>query len=217
MVYLFVGADHLSKEIKLRALKAEFLQKQTEQFNFDVLYARDLTLRGLQEKLLFLPLKSKKRILVVKGAQQLKEELKEFLLRYARKPQAEVILILDIDNYASLAAFIREMPRNVRVMRFKEELSVDTFTLARAIESKSPERSLRLLNQLLQDGERPERILGGLRYSCERDTAYSLGARRKLRLLLNCDIQIKTGRLKPVFALEKLVVELCARAFKPFH
>jgi len=211
MVYLFVGSDHLSKEAKLKALKEEFLQKQTEQFNFDVLYGRDLTLKSLQEKLLFLPLKSHKRILVIKGAQQLKEELKEFLLRYVKKPQTAVILILDIDNSASCAGFISQMPKDARVMRFREALRVDAFTLARAIEDKRPERALHLLNQLLREGERPERILGGLRYSCERNSAYSPEARRKLKLLLNCDIQIKTGRLKPAFALEKLVVELCVR------
>nr|HPL83037.1 hypothetical protein [Candidatus Omnitrophota bacterium] len=68
----------------------------------------------------------------------------------------------------------------------------------------------------IKDGERPERILGGLRYSLENNVQDVKGLRRRLKLLLNCDIEIKTGKLKPVFALEKLVVNLCALS-QPFH
>jgi DNA polymerase III delta subunit len=69
-----------------------------------------------------------------------------------------------------------------------------------------------VLNQLLKKGERPERILGGLRYSWENSIATPLETRRRLKALLNCDIDIKTGRLKADFALERLVVSLCSLA-----
>jgi hypothetical protein len=59
------------------------------------------------------------------------------------------------------------------------------------------------------------RILGGLGYTWERDVMAPLEAKRRLKLLLNCDVEIKTGRLKPNFALEKLVISLCGAA-KPF-
>jgi len=66
-----------------------------------------------------------------------------------------------------------------------------------------------VLNQLLRNGEKPERILGGLRYSWENSMADVFQIRKKLRLLLSCDIDIKTGRLRSDFALERLVVNLC--------
>ena len=65
------------------------------------------------------------------------------------------------------------------------------------------------LSKLLEEGERPERILGGLRYAWERDAASPLETRRRLKALLTCDIEIKTGKIKPVFALERLVIKLC--------
>jgi DNA polymerase III delta subunit len=33
---------------------------------------------------------------------------------------------------------------------------------------------------------------------------------RRLKLLLECDVSIKTGRLKPTLVLERLVIGLCA-------
>lgn len=210
MVYLFIGQDSLSKEIKLKSLRQELLAKETEQFNLDILYAKQLNLKGLQEKLLCLPVKAKSRIIVIKDAQELKEDLRKFILNYAKKPRLGIILVLDIDRYDPKDGFIKAITRHSKILRFKESLSVDTFTLSRTIDLKKADQSLRVLNRLLENGERPERILGGLRYACEKDVTHPSQAKRKrLRLLLNCDIDIKTGRLKPDFALEKLVVNLC--------
>jgi len=51
--------------------------------------------------------------------------------------------------------------------------------------------------------------MGGLRYAWERGV-HPAEAKRRLRLLLECDIDIKAGRIKPEFALERLIVRLCA-------
>ncbi|MFY9402453.1 MAG: hypothetical protein WAQ07_03455, partial [Candidatus Omnitrophota bacterium] len=72
------------------------------------------------------------------------------------------------------------------------------------------EGALKILKNLIKEGQKPEMILGALRYSLQSNTLSPLLLRRRIKLLLNCDIEIKTGRFKPVFALEKLVVNLCA-------
>lgn len=216
MVYLFIGEDSPSKDIQLKAIRKEFLAKETEQFNLDILYAKELNLKFLQEKLLFLPVKSAKRAIVIKDAQNLKEDLKEFLLEFLKKLHKQLILILDVNHYERKDEFINSVCRFAKVYRFKEALQPDTFSLSRQINLKRPDYALRLLNQLLKNGERPERILGGLRYVYERETMGRLEARKRLKLLLNCDIDIKTGRIKPAFALEKLVINLCGLG-EPFH
>lgn len=216
MVYLFIGTDSLSKDIQLKAIRKEFLKKETEQFNLDIVYAKELTLKDLQERLLYLPLKNSKRIVVIKDAQNLREDAREFILKYVKEPHKQIILVLDVDKRDKSEEFINHIYRYAKVYQFKETKQPDTFTLSRQIALKKPDSALRLLNQLLKAGERPERILGGLRYSLERDAAGDLTMKRRLRLLLNCDIDIKTGRLKPVFALERLVINLCGLR-KPFH
>jgi DNA polymerase III delta subunit len=106
-------------------------------------------------------------------------------------------------------SFIKNISRFVKPVRFKETVHPDTFALGRSIDLKRADSALRILSGLLKDGERPERILGGLRYAWEKNAAHPLEKRKKLKCLLICDIDIKTGKLKPLFALEKLVVSLC--------
>lgn len=209
LVYLFLGQDNFSKSIRLKRLKEEFLTKDTEYFNLDVLYAKELKLLHLQERLLSLPLKSRKRIIVIKDSQNLADEIKDFLLQYIKKPPAKMLLVLDIERFFPQDRFVRQAMRYAEVCRFKEPLYLDTFTLSRSIDSRKTSHALGVLNLLLKNGEKPERILGGLRYSWENSLARPLETRKKLKLLLHCDIDIKTGRLKPDFALERLVVSLC--------
>lgn len=210
MLYLLIGQDSLSKDIQLKRLKQEFLAREFEQFNLDILYAKELTLKELQEKFLCLPVKSPKRIIVIKEAQSLKEESKEFILKFVAKPDKQLILVLDITLRNRRDEFINRIYKYAKVLHFKEIVLPDTFTLSRQINLKKPDYALRILNQLLKNGEKPEMILGGLRYSGERDSLSSLEMRKRLRFLLNCDIEIKTGKLKAPFALEKLIVNLCA-------
>lgn len=208
-VYLFIGQDPFSRDLRLKKLREEFLDKDTEDFNLDILYGRELALKGLQERLLCLPVKAKKRIIVIKGAQFLKEDIRDFMLGYALKPRKDIVLVLYIDRYEPKDGFISALSRHAEVLRFKEEAPLDAFTLGRQMGFKKADASLRVLNQLLKNGEKPEKILGGLRYSLMRASDNRFEVRRRLKLLLNCDIDIKTGRLKPAFALEKLVINLC--------
>lgn len=208
-LYLFVGEDTLSKEVRLKKLKEELLTPNTQDFNLDILYAGHLGLRTLQEKILAIPLKSKQRIVVIKEAQNLTEDLKKFLLKYAQSPHSSVAIVLDINKASIKDQFIKNISRYTQTIRFKDNLRLDTFSLSRQIEMRKMDSALRVLNQLLKEGEKPERILGGLRYVWERSAFSPLEAKKKLRCLINCDIDIKTGRLKPDFALEKLVISLC--------
>jgi DNA polymerase III delta subunit len=210
MVYLFIGQDSPAKDIALKHIKEESLPQGLEQFNFDLLYAEDLPLKTLQERLLSIPVKSSKRILVIKNAEGLKKDSEAFIMEWSKVERPNIILVLDIGQQDKKGQFIKNINRYAKVIRFKEILPSSTFTLSRQIEERRADNALRILSQLIHEGERPERILGGLRYSIENNIKNAVGLRRRMRLLLNCDIEIKTGRLKPVFALEKLVVNLCA-------
>lgn len=209
MVYLFIGQDSQAKDIQLHKIRQEQLPKELEQFNLDILHAKELTLQRLQERCLSLPVKSAKRIIVIRQAQELSDEAKEFLLKSAEKQLRGLTLVLDLEYSDRHDNFVSRIQRYAKVFRFRETIPLDTFSLSRQINLKRPDYALRVLNQLLNDGERPERILGGLRYTCEKDPASPMEKKRRLKLLLNCDIDIKTGRLKPDFALEKLVICLC--------
>jgi DNA polymerase III delta subunit len=65
------------------------------------------------------------------------------------------------------------------------------------------------LADLFKSGEKPERILGGLRYQLIRHTTNIKDKLKKITLFLEADVNIKTGKLKPEFALEALIIKLC--------
>jgi DNA polymerase III delta subunit len=215
MVYLFLGSDISSKDLQLKKLRQQHLSPKTEQFNLDILYAGEISLKQLQERLLCLPVYSPKRLIVIKQAEHLRDELKEFILNFLKNPARHILLVLYIDDYDIKDTFVKSLLRQAKTFRFREKIKVDTFTLNRQIQACKPDYALKTLNLLLKEGERPERILGGLRYAWEKDSMSSLERARRLKLLVGCDVEIKTGKLKPGFALEKLVVALCGFG-KPF-
>jgi len=214
-LYLFLGQDIVAadgssrKEATLKRIKLGFLSKPAEDFNLDILYSKELTLKGLQERLLCLPLKSAKRIIVIKDNQGLKIEVKDFILEYIKKPSAHIVLIIDINNPEFRDRFVNGLLGIAQVFRFKEPMRLDTFALGRSIDSKRTDVALGILKQLLDNGEKPEWIIGGLRSAWERNLVQPQEAKKRLKALLVCDLEIKTGRLTPGFALEKLVIGLC--------
>lgn len=209
MVYLLTGQDIQAKEIQLKKIKQEFLSPELQDFNSDTLYAKEITLKDIQERLLAIPLKSANRVVVIKDAHSLDQESSDFLLAFSKNPQKQVILVFDFAHYDPKNELIQGISAQAQLIRFKETINPDAFVLNRQIELRKTDLALRILNQLLENGEAPERILGGLRYAWEKQGQGGSDARKKLKLLLNCDIEIKTSRLKPAFALEKLVVSLC--------
>lgn len=217
MIYLFAGQDSpqkdsssSSKDIQLKHIKDEFLPKNMEQFNLDILYAEALRLKELQEKLLHLPVKSSKRIVVIRNAEELDAKIDDFIIEWAKSARDDIILLLDMADPAKKENLLKNIHRYTKIFRFKDAQALNTFNLTRALEQRRPDYALKILDQLLKDGERPERILGGLRYALERSQLNPVEVKRRIRFLIDSDIEIKTGRLKPVFILEKLIVRLCA-------
>lgn len=209
MLYLLIGQDSPSKDAKLQSIKEKFLKPATRDFNLDVFYARDLDLSGLQERILALPLNARERMIIIKEAEFLQGALKDFLLKIAPEFPDALVLVLEMNGSNPKDNFAAVISKYAQVTRFKEAVKVDTFALSRQIEIRNLPIALGILSQLLKNGEKPERILGGLRYTLERN-ALAPDVKKRLKSLMICDIDIKTGKLRPDFALEKLVIKLCS-------
>jgi len=208
MSYLFVGEDNLSKDTTLVKIKEEFLSPRLAEFNFDSFSGRELGLVKLQEAFLRLPVEAKKRVILIRGAHQLSQEIKEYLIHYLKKPFIHVLLILDAPGFVRDDVFFAKISRYLKLLRFSEREILNTFKLSQEIDRKRINSGLKMLSRLLLDGEKPERIIGGLRYCWKKNYLAPEEKKRRLRLLLNCDLEIKTGRLRPAFALERLIVNL---------
>lgn len=209
MVYLFIGDDEVAKKEKVEAVKAKFLNPKNRDFNYNLLFANDLNLKSLQEILRSFPVNAQKRIVIIKEALNLNNKIKDFLLTYAKNFPPGIILILDIPHFDNKDNFLKKMLQISKVLRFGESSSVDTFKLCDALDKRNIVLALKILHNLLKSGEKPERILGGLRYRWEHGYLSAQEKIKRLNLLLNSDIEIKKGRLKPEYSLEKLCINLC--------
>jgi DNA polymerase III delta subunit len=208
-IYLITGQDAPAKDKAIKEIKSKYLPVLTEQFNLDIVYAKDLTLKDVQEKLLYLAASSGCRMIVIKQASSLKKDIKDYLEKYVQAPDPSVILVLEMEGFDRKDRFTLAISANATTRQFRQEMPNFVFALADEIRAGKAAGSLRMLNQLLKKGQKPELILGALRSGLSRNTADIAYMRRLNKMLLECDMAIKTSSLKPSFALERLVVSLC--------
>ena len=181
MSYLFIGEDEFSKDIKLEKIKQEFFPPRLECFNFEILYSRDLNLKTLQEKLLLLPInpvrkdfskaaglsngiKPSRRLILIKDILRLSSDIKKYLLKFLNKPFSHICLVLDTRHIDAQDQFLNQISRLVKVLNFSRSSQINAFTISRQIRDKRIKPAMRLLRQLLLQGEKPEKILGAIRY-----------------------------------------------------
>ncbi|MGE5308734.1 MAG: hypothetical protein ACM3OC_06600 [Deltaproteobacteria bacterium] len=209
MVYLFIGQDSASRDAALDKLKKESLPRSSA-FDLDTVYGKDTSLKKLQELLLFFPAGQGNRMVVIRNAHELKEDAKAFLGSFVRTPPERLVLVLEVERNLPKDSFLEGLKKCCRTSYFREERQLTVFDLARTIEARDARESLAILNRLLFEGEKPERLLGGLRASWEKRVADPRELERRMGLLLKSDLEIKTGRLKPALVLERLIIGLCS-------
>lgn len=221
MLYLFTGEDEPAKQEKINSLKSELLKKGFEDFNYEAFYAQELNLPLLKEVLSRLPAESSQRIMVIKDAFRLQNELKDYFTAQIEKLPKDLTIILEAAVIPKEeTAFFNKISKYGKVIPFKTKEKINAFGLVRAIERKDADSALNILVDLLRNGEKPERILGALRYGfvksgssfIAQDSLKLKEKKEKVNLLLEADLNLKTGKVKPEFALETLVVKLCGRA-----
>ncbi|MBL7130099.1 MAG: hypothetical protein ISS45_01620 [Candidatus Omnitrophica bacterium] len=233
-VYLFVGEDEFSKDIKLENIKKEVSPSDLEYFNFEAFSAKDLDLKTLQEAFLRLPVPAspsagrqapldahyltrqaglpttpQKRLILIRRIETLSLDLKRYLISYLKKPSPYLVLVLETRRIPKKDDFFFKIQSWAKIITFHQSPNLDAFLLGRLVTQKNLPASLRLLRQLLLRGEKPEKILGALRYQIKKQPIPVTELRRKIAHLTRCDFDIKRSRLKPGFALERLLIKLC--------
>ena len=210
MMYLLIGEDELAKQEKIQSLKKQLFPPELEPFNYDVFSAKELTLPLLTQALGRIPVKAKTRLLVIKDMLKLKSALQEYCVKHLKAQAEKSTIVFDVGRMPEERnIFLSHMLKITEVAHFKTAGSVNAFSLARAIEKKNADSALVLLADLFKAGEKAERILGGLRYQLVKQSSTLEDKRKKVNFLLETDVNLKTGKLKPEFALEMLVVKLC--------
>ncbi len=211
MTYLFLGTDEISKERKLQQLKQEILKKNHDAFDYERLYAKELTPALLNEAFSRIPLFADNRLIFIRDVDKLNASSKDKLLLLIKKPNLKTILVLDTQVSEPKEAFLIKIANSSKVFHFGREKSFNAFDLADAIQAKRVSEALRIFSIIHQKGEHPTRILGGLFWSWRKMKRFlkADNFKRGIELFLETDINIKFSRLKPETAMEMLIVKLC--------
>ncbi|MDP1854171.1 MAG: hypothetical protein Q8L26_08245 [Candidatus Omnitrophota bacterium] len=207
-VYLIIGDNEILKLNKIESLKKEILSGTANEFNLEILFAEELNLKTLEEALLRLPIKTDRRMLILRNLEDLSKDCRQKIIAYVNKPHPWITLVLEGDITDKEAG---QVAACAQIFRFSKVRPPDVFALGRAIDNKNQALALGILSDLMVRGERPQKIMGGLIWHWE-NTKRRLSPEKikeGFEVLLEADLNIKLSRLKPNIALELLVVKLC--------
>ncbi len=211
MTYLFLGQDLTAKDAKIAEIKKKICPSpESLKFDCETLYAQKLGPDELKKALMAIPAVSKNRLVIIRECQKLTAQNKELILEFSGNP-GPCVLVLESQKADLTDAFIKTMSRTAKVLNFKNEEPLNVFNLTRAIAIKKPAEALKILSALLDQGDQPLQIMGGLVWFWKDARRGFSGEEFKKGLLAlqEADLNIKRSRLNPNHALEVLVVKLC--------
>ena len=213
MIYLLAGEDLQAKDQKISEIKRKlFSSADNASFDFELLHAPQLDSDSLKKALMALPAISPKRLVVIRSLQKLNAHNKEIVLQFIQSKQETTDLILDTEENNVTEGFLGKIAVYAKVTAFGSQVQENVFDMTRVMSSKNSTQALMILSGLLNHGNHPLQILGGLVWFWGKQKSRLAADRfqKGLRAIQEADLNIKRSRLKPEYAVEVLVVKLCS-------
>ncbi|MBU0469481.1 MAG: hypothetical protein KKD07_06215 [Candidatus Omnitrophica bacterium] len=213
MIYLLLGDENALKSQKIDELKKQYICSNEEfQFDYETLDGNKLDPAVLKKSLISLPVVAKRRVILIHSCQKLSDHNKKIILEFAQADEDKVVLILDSDSAASKNAFIQDLCKRAEVISFTRGRPQTAFDMGDDILSCNPKGALTVLASLLESGQTPVWILGGMLSSWQKNKRRMAVSRYKKGLLelQEADLNIKRTKLDVQHALEILVVKLAS-------
>jgi len=212
MIYLFWGENKAAKEERIAEIKKRNLTS-ADAFNLDYesLHGSKLDPATLKKALIALPAISKRRFILIRAVEKLNAHNKQIILDFIQIKNQHAVLILDLDEALPKNSFFTKIAEIAEAVCFGRGAAQESvFDMTRALEGKNSPGALKILNQLLEGGNHPLQIMGGLVWfwgkSKNRLTKDQF--KKGLLVLQEADLNIKRSRLKPEYAVEIAVTKL---------
>ena len=212
MIYILTGNDIPTKDQKISEIKAKIFSSRPDAvtFDYEVLDGQRIEPDELKKSLITLPVFSARRLVVIRFSYKLNAHKQKLILEFAQSKQEKTELIMDTDEEGSTNAFYTELGQYAKSFSFSKGVKQNVFDVTNAISARNPIEALQILARLLDDGNHPLQILGGLvwywgrmRDRVSKDKFFS-----GLLVLQEADVNIKRSRLKPEHAVEVAVTKL---------
>ncbi len=215
MVYLFFGEETSAKDEKIKEIREKtILSPDALSFDYELLHASKLAPEILKKALLTLPVIAKKRLIIIRQAENLNPQNKNIIMGYLDNISEKIILILDSASFDSKENFYKKLSEKAKVISFAAVQGKNVFDMTKAIARGDSAQALKILSDLIEDGQYPLQIMGALVWSWgkAKENISSVNYRNGLDCIQKADLNIKRSRLDPQQALEILVVSLCSLA-----
>ncbi len=212
MITLFLGDDAPAKDARIQDIRTRlFPAAGARHFDYEVLHGHKLSPGDLKKALLNLPGLGTKRLVVIRECHRLSPQNRDLLAAYAKDRLSHCVLVLDSDVWEKKDAFVRDMSARAEVVHFGRKRNASVFDLTDAIAARRGTKALKLLAQLLEQGDHPLKILGGIGWfwGTMKGKVSVEDFESGLRSLREADVNIKRSRVQPAHALEIAVVRLC--------
>lgn len=211
MIYLLLGTDNSAKDQKLSDLKSQFISSSSAQsFDFESLDAHKLNAEDFKKALVSLPAFGKRRLVVIQTADKLTKQNQELLLAFLESKPSHVDIILEASTGSTTRGFWGKVAAKAKVFEYQQGKKQNVFDMARVME-RDQAGALKILSQMLNDGQHPLQILGGLVWYWGNKAKERVSAqvfKKGLLELQEADVNIKRSRLTPEQAIELCVVKL---------
>lgn len=212
MHYLFLGEDGKLKDEKISALRKKTLpSKDAQKFDCDVLYAHKLSAEKLKRSLMTLPAVASERLIIIREGGKLKQQHKDLLIEFFESGQAVSIVVLEA-AWSVKDKFVQKISRFVKIEEFAAAEGENIFAVTRMMTARRHADALKILHKILDDGQHPLQIMGGLVWFWGNKARARLSRERFEKGLLcfqEADLNIKRSKLSPNHALEVLIAKLC--------
>lgn len=212
MIYLFLGEDREAKIKSLADIKAQhFSSNDARTLDYESFHAPKLDPAELKKALIALPAVAAQRVIMIRDCEKLSTSNKNIILEFAQGDHAHAVLILDTDQPTGKSSFFNTISSLGKIRRFGERAAPkNVFDMTKAIERRNVTEALSVLDELIQAGNHPLQIMGGLVWFWGKLKNRLSGERFKTGLLIlqEADLNIKRSRLAPEYAMEVAVTKL---------
>jgi hypothetical protein len=150
-------------------------------------------------------------LILIRAVEKLNTQNKKIILDFMQTENPHAVVILDLDGALPQNNFFSTITNSAKAMCFgRGTAKENVFDMTRAMENRNSSDALKILDQLLNEGNHPLQIMGGLVWFWGKSRNRLSGAQFKkgLVVLQEADLNIKRSRLKPEYAVEIAVTKL---------
>lgn len=211
MIYLLLGEASAEKEKRILDIREKlFPTPDACKFDYEVLYAEKLSPQILKERLMALPTLAPHRLLVVHGCEDLSAQNRDLIIDFLSLNAKHLNLILTADKLSPKDAFYLALKPLAKVFDSGQKAEIRVFDMTNCLDRRQIADALQVLADLLESGQHPLQIMGGLIWFWrqKRNRLSAAKFEEGLQLLQEADLNIKRSRVAPDYAMEILVVKL---------